>query len=133
MKQLSPIETAVYLAGALLMVIGAGANVFALAWAPYCFMVGALAFTLMQAKQTYDGPNFVIRRLRRIMLISNLLMIAAATLMIVDRGNMLRLDYISYVQYVHNKWVVVLLIAAILQLYTSHRIGHELDKEAKKL
>ena len=34
---------------------------------------------------------------------------------------------------IYNKWVIVLLIAAILQLYTTHRIGSELEREAKKL
>jgi len=29
--------------------------------------------------------------------------------------------------------VIVLLVAAILQLYSMHRIGMELEKEAKKL
>jgi len=29
--------------------------------------------------------------------------------------------------------VLTLLIAAVLQLYTTHRIGSELEKEAKKL
>ena len=43
-----------------------------------------------------------------------------------------RLDYMDYLQYVRNNWVVTLLVAAILQLYSTHRISRELDKEAKK-
>jgi uncharacterized membrane protein SpoIIM required for sporulation len=31
-----------------------------------------------------------------------------------------------------GKWVVLLLVAAILEVYTTHRISHELEKEAKK-
>jgi len=48
-------------------------------------------------------------------------------------GNFLGLDHLIYIEYVYNKWVIVLLVAAILQLYSMHRIGHELEKEAKKL
>jgi len=53
----------------------------------------------------------------------------AALLMFANQGNVFGLSHITYVQYIYNKWVVVLLIAAILQLYSSHRIGHELQKE----
>jgi hypothetical protein len=28
-----------------------------------------------------------------------------------------------------NKWVAILLIAALIELYTTHRISHELAKE----
>ena len=36
--------------------------------------------------------------------------------------------YITYLTYVYNKWVVVLLIAAILEVYTTHRLASELNK-----
>ena len=35
----------------------------------------------------------------------------------------------AYLTYVYNKWVVFLLIAAILELYTAHRISNELKKQ----
>lgn len=41
---------------------------------------------------------------------------------------------VYYAQYVvHNNWVLVLFVAALLELYTMHRISNELAKEAKKL
>ena len=86
----------------------------------------------MQMLQRYDGQNFVIRRLRRIMVLSDVLFLVAAVLMFASQGNPLGLDQITYVQYVYQKWVVILLIAAVLQLYTTHRIANELEKEAKK-
>jgi hypothetical protein len=52
--------------------------------------------------------------------------------MFASQGNVFHLDHLTYLQYVYNKWVITLLIAAILQLYTTHRISHELEKEAKK-
>ena len=41
--------------------------------------------------------------------------------------------YFNYVTYVHNNWVLLLLVAAMLEIYTTHRISGELAKEAKKL
>lgn len=133
MRQLNSIQNAVYLIGALLMVVGAGTSMLAWKFAPYIFAVGALAFVSMQFLQRYEGTNVVIRRLRRMMLISDFLFLLSALLMIANTGNFLGLDYITYIEYVYNKWVITLLIAAILQLYSTHRISKELDKEAKKL
>lgn len=132
MRQLSNIETIVMLVGGLLMVIGSGASIFLQAWAPYVFAPGALMFAAMQMRQRYDGPNFNVRRLRRMMLLSDVLFLVTALLMFANRGNFFGIQYVSYVKYVHNNWIVVLLVAAILQLYTSHRIANELEKDAKK-
>lgn len=133
MKQLNSFQIAIYLIGALLMAVGAGASMLAWRPAPYVFAVGAIAFVSMQVIQRYEGTNFVIRRLRRMMLISDFFFILSAVLMIANTSNFLGLDYITYIEYVYNKWVITLLIAAILQLYSTHRIGKELEKEAKKL
>ena len=122
----------VMLAGGLLMVIGSGASLFMQMWAPYVFAPGALMFAAMQMRQRYDGSNFAIRRLHRMMLLSDALFLVAALLMFANGGNFFGLEYLSYVKYVHNNWIVVLLVAAILQLYASHRISNELEKDAKK-
>lgn len=132
MRQLSNTENAILLIGGMLMVIGSGAGLFQQPWAPYAFAPGALMFASMQFRQTYSGSNFVVRRLRRMMLVSDVLFLIAALLMFANQGNFLGLDYLSYIKYVHNNWIVVLLVAAVLQLYTSHRIANEIEKEAKK-
>ena len=129
MNQLNKTQNIIFLVGGLMMVIGAGASLFAWSWAPYLYAIGAICFTAMQMLQRYEGKNFTIRRLRRMMLISDLLFLLAALLMFANMGNFLQLSQVDYVQYVYKKWVIVLLIAAILQLYSSHRIGHELEKE----
>lgn len=128
MRQLTKTETALLLAGGLLMVAGSGAYILLQAWAPYVFAIGALAFAAMQMRQRYDGNNVTVRRLRRILLLSDVLFLVAALLMLVNQNNPLGLDYMTYVKYVHNNWIVVLLVAAILQLYASHRIANELEK-----
>lgn len=130
MRQLTKAQTAVFVLGALLMVVGAGVSLLGWTVAPYVFAIGALAFTSMQMLQRYDGKNFTIRRLRRMMLLSDVLFLVSALLMFASMGNVFGLSYVAYINYVYNKWVITLLIAAILQLYSTHRIDHELAKEA---
>ena len=131
MKQLNKTQNIIFLLGALLMVVGAGASLLAWKPAPYLFALGALAFTAMQFLQRYEGSNVVIRRLRRMMLLSDFLFLLSALLMFASMGNIFGLSQVDYITYIYNKWVLTLLIAAILQLYSTHRIDHELAKEAK--
>ncbi|MBR6842241.1 MAG: hypothetical protein IKM77_08105 [Prevotella sp.] len=133
MKQLNKIQLIIYLLGATLMAIGAGISILGWWIAPYVYCVGALCFASMQMLQRYEGTNFTIRRLRRIMLTSDVLFMLAGVLMLSNGHNVFGLSYITYMEYVYNKWIVVLLIAAILQLYSMHRLDQELAKEAKKL
>ena len=129
MRQLNRLQTAIFLTGALLMVIGAGASLLQWSLAPYIYALGAIGFTSMQMLQRYDGPSITIRRLRRIMLLSDLLFLISAVFMFAGQRNIFGLSQLTFLQYVYNKWVVTLLIAAILQLYTTHRIDHELSRE----
>ena len=130
MRQLNKIQTLIFLVGALLMVVGAGASVLAWKLAPYVFAVGAIAFTSMQLLQRYEGTNFVIRRLRRMLILSDFLFLISALLMFANMGNVFGLGQIDYITYIYNKWVLTLLVAALLQLYATHRIDRELVKEA---
>lgn len=136
MKQLSKIQTIVFLVGGILMVIGAGSYVFMFQRAvmSVVFLVGALCFVLMQLEQRYDGQNVVIIRLRRIQLIADVLFILSGILMIDSHYMLLKplfSSYTDYIQYVYNKWIMTLLIAAILEIYTVHRLSSELEKEKK--
>ena len=129
MRQLSSVQNVIFLIGAVLMVIGAGTSILQWQGAPYVFAVGAVAFASMQMQQRYEGQNFTIRRLRRMMLLSDVLFLVSALLMFANQGNVFGLSYITYIEYIYNKWVITLLITAILQLYSTHRIGSELAKE----
>ena len=129
MRQLSKTETYIMLLGGLLMVVGSGASLFLQSWAPYVFAPGALMFAAMQFRQAYTGSSFVIRRLRRIMILRDVLFLVAALLMFANQSNFLGLNHLSYIKYVHNNWIVVLLVAAVLQLFTSHRIANEMEKQ----
>ena len=132
MKQLNKIESIIMVVGALLMVVGAVMGLFKLSWFPFVYAVGAIGFASMQMLQRYEGRNLTIKRLRGIMVLSDVLFLFTAVLMFANQGNALGLDWIYYLNYIKNKWVVLLLLAAILQLYTTYRIDHELEKEAKK-
>jgi len=132
MRQLSRVENIIYIAGAVLLVVGAALGLFWRDGAPYVFAVGAVCFTSMQMLQRYEGDNFTIRRLRRIMVLSDVLILVAAVLMFAGNGNPLGFDQITYISYIRGNWVVLLLLAAVLQLYTTYRISSELEQEAKK-
>ena len=129
MRELNKTESAILVIGAVMMVIGSGANLFAQSWAPYVFAMGTIGFVLMQLKQKYDGDNVAIKRLRRMVIISDVCLLLAALMMFANMDNLFRLDAITYIKYVHNNWVVVLMVAAMLQLYTSHRISKEILKD----
>ena len=128
MRQLNKIENTILLFGAVMMVIGSGANIFAQPWAPYVFGMGTVGYVLLQLKQKYEGSNVAIKRLRRMVIISDVCLLLAAVMMFANMDNLFRLDAVTYIKYVHNNWVVVLLVAAMLQLYTSHRISKEILK-----
>ena len=128
MRQLNKIENTILLLGAVMMVIGSGANIFSQSWAPYVFGMGTVGYVLMQLKQKYEGSNVALKRLRRMVIISDVCLLLAAVMMFANMDNLFRLDAVTYIKYVHNNWVVVLLVAAMLQLYTSHRISKEILK-----
>ena len=133
MKQLNKWQNAIFVMSALLMVGGAFAGILRWAYFSYVYSVGAVGYACMQMLQRYEGNNYVIRRLRRVMILSDVLLLFSGALMFASQDNALGLDRIVYLQYINNNWVVILLVAAVLQLYTSFRISNELEKEAKKL
>lgn len=98
----------------------------------WVYLFGALLFVAMQVQQKYEGTNFAIKRLRRIVFFSHLLFILAGLLMADTVYFFLKplfSSHYEYITFVYNKWVVLLMIAAIVQLYTTHRISSELKKE----
>ncbi len=143
MKQLNSLQNLIFLAGGALMVIGVALNFFGFQQVAAClFLLGAVCFGGMQMMQTYEGSNVVIRRLRRIMTLADVLFIVSGLLLLEQNYNFLMPLFqkngmqgmIYYAQYVvHNNWVLVLFVAALLELYTMHRISSELAEEAKKL
>lgn len=137
MKKLNKLQSIVFLLGGVLMVVGAAC--FSLLWQQdvvcWVFLAGAAMFSTMQLMQTYDGRSFVVQRLKRIMNLADLLFVVAGILMVDTAYQFLRSmfdSYDTYFSWLYNKWVVVLLIAAVLEMYTMHRIDQELGKEDEK-
>lgn len=134
MRQLNKIENAIFVVGAIIMVAGSVANIIRIDAAPYIYCIGALAYATMQIRQSYEGENITIRRLRRIMILSDFLLLFTGVMMLADRSyDFMGLDLLVWLQYVHNNWVVTLLIAALMQLYTIYRISSEMEQEIKKM
>jgi hypothetical protein len=77
-----------------------------------------------------DGKSVTLRRLKRIMIIGDICFILAGLLMLENSYMVLYkiLSWETWLKYCWNNWVVILLVAAILELYTSHRISNELKK-----
>ena len=126
---MNSLQNAIFVSGAILMVVGAAIWMMYKSVAPWIFAIGALAFVAMQVQQRYEGDNFTIQRLRRIMLMSDVLLILTAALMFADDGNPFGLDHLTWLNYIHNNWMVLLLLAAVIQLYTVFRIDAELKKD----
>lgn len=141
MRELTKRQSILFLLGAVLMVAGAGLYVFGVQkLAPWIFAVGALLFASIQLMQRYEGRNPTILRLRRIMILGDVLFLLAALFMVENAYHFLLPTFLNfgmggynaYLTYIHNNWVVLLLVAALLELYSTHRISNELEKEAKK-
>ncbi|MBR6445441.1 MAG: hypothetical protein IKS94_03285 [Prevotella sp.] len=139
MRPLNRLQNLLFLVGGILMVLGATA--FVLMWhrevACWVFLVGAVLFAVIQSMQMYEGNNTTIRRLKKILNVADLFFILAAILM-VDTVHHFLLPifrsggsdgYYTYIEYVYNKWVVLLLAAAILEVYATFRISSEFERE----
>ena len=138
MKQLSKIQSAIFLLGGVLMVVGAGCYAFGfiypkmLLYTCWVFLVGTVLFSVIQAMQLYEGKSFVILRLKRIQAMADICFILSGISMVDTVYAFARncfSNYETYITYFYNKWVLLLLIAALLELYTTHRISRELEKE----
>lgn len=122
MKELNPIQNGILYVGAVLVVIGAAIHLFYPVPSSIIYMVGVLCFVPMQMLARYEGSDFVILRLRRQQLfggIALLLSSAAMTMQTFQFGP-------SWAR--GNEWVLCLAIASVLELYTTLRLAHELEK-----
>lgn len=117
----------------------AGAGCYVMMWQQrvvcWIFLVGSVMFSLMQTMQVYTGTELVLRRLKNIQGLASLLFVISGVLMADSAYGFFRpmFDNITdYIEIVYNKWVVLLLVAALLEVYTTHRINNELSKKNLK-
>lgn len=136
MKKLNKFESILFMLGGMLMVTGIGCYVFMLAPSITCWLAltGSILFSTLHMMQAYEGSQLAIKRLKRILNIADLLFVIAGILIVDSTYNFLRPAFEnqeSYITYVYNKWVLLLLIAAILEVYATHRIDYLLKKQGK--
>ena len=90
MKQLNKIQSALFLLGGVLMVVGACSFVLKQIYpslvetTSWVFLLGTVLFSVIQSMQTYEGKSPVIHRLKRIQNVANILFIFLRQ---VDRGD----------------------------------------------
>jgi len=139
MKQLTKIQSVLYIAGGVMMVVGVGMFVFTVntpglhALSSWIFLVGTVLFAVMQLLQGYSGSNYTIKRLKRIQSMADMFFVFSGISMVDTVYQFFSPMFNNYEQYLsllYNKWVVLLLIAAVIEIYTVHRIDHELKKES---
>jgi len=140
LRQLSTLQNYILLIGAIMMVAGVGCIVFGIMpkATSIIFCVGAISFALMQMTQTYEGNNITLKRLRHIMVLADIAFIISGLLMLENVYKFFfplfanTIDgYNTYIHVVYNNWVVALLIGAVLEIYTTHRIAYVMKKEEK--
>ncbi|MDO4929748.1 MAG: hypothetical protein Q4E59_01290 [Bacteroidales bacterium] len=123
MHQLNKLQTIIYNAGGIILLIGAMLPMFLsdATVAPYVYSVGALMFCAMQFLQRYEGQNITIRRLRRQQILGAIALLATGGLMFCSLYGVSPFD--------GPEWQMVLAIGAVLEVYTAFRIPAELNKE----
>ncbi len=97
----------------VLIVFAACAYLFLPLYAPYIMAVGAAGVAVSHLREVYDGRNLRLKRIYRQRRIIALVFLLASFMMF--RPGML--------------WVVLLLIASLLELYTLWVIGREARRE----
>ena len=147
MRQLNKAQTILFILGGFLIVAGVGLYVFTLApkVVSIAFLAGTILFATMQMAQRYEGTALTLKRLRGIMTAADIAFIIAGLLMFENAWHLLFQAtvwhnhdvmnfeaYENYMKYINNKWVVALLIAAVLELYSMNRISYELKKQDRK-
>lgn len=97
------IQNIIFILSATAVVIAAA--IYPLHWfyTPYIFAVGAAGVAIARLSRRYKGDNLRLKRLYKMETISALLLVAASYFMFKER----------------NEWLLILTIAAILQLYAA--------------
>lgn len=94
--------------GAFLILVSSVLVMENVLWGKYCFATGTLLFAIFRIKMAYKGDDFRLKRLNRFYFMSVLFLAGA-----------------SYLQFRgYNFWVVLLLLVAILEFYTSVRASY---------
>ncbi len=105
-----------YAVSAVTVLVGAILKIFIPREASYIYMSGAVLFAVMQFLSRYRSNDTALNRLVLQQQLGGLLLVVAGVLMFTN---------------VHNEWMVVMFIAALIELYTAFRIPQELERGRK--
>lgn len=123
MAELNKWQNILFRAGAILLLAGLGMRLFLHPAACWVTALGAVLFAAMQMLMRYDGPSVNLQRLRRQQVFSDFVFLVTAALMVMQDN-----DWGSV--WAHgNAWILCLVIACVLQVYTAFRIPQELERE----
>ncbi len=121
MRELNHWQNFLFRTGALLMLAGAAAHLFAPMTSLCLYAVGAGAYASMRLRTEYMGRSVTLTRLRRQQLLASACFVLAAVLM--------SMQDMHYGFASRNEWVVSLAVGCMLELYTSWRIPQELARD----
>ena len=121
MRELGRTAQALFMVGALSIVVGAAVFAWHPRLASVVFACGALLFCPLQMLMRYDGRSVTVRRLRRQQLLGATALLVAAGCMVMQAW--------EWGPARRGEWLVALTIGCVLELYTSFRIPSELSKE----
>lgn len=111
---MKPLIPALFMVGAVMVLIGAAVFITGWPMSPYIYTIGATFVAMAQINSPSKYKTSTIKRLRRQQIFGALLLVVTGAFMFFTRG---------------NEWIVSLTIAAIIELYTSVRIPQEEAKE----
>ncbi|MCR4765899.1 MAG: hypothetical protein K5856_06985 [Bacteroidaceae bacterium] len=103
-----------FMCGMVFALIGAAIYITHWPYAPYMFIVGAVTAAIAQIFAQPHVEDVTLKRLYRQQMFGALFLVFSGILMLYTHG---------------NEWIVCLLIAAILELYTAYRIPQEEKKQ----
>ena len=104
-----------FMCGMVFALIGAAVYITHWEYAPYMFIIGSVTAAIAQVfSQPSIDDNVTLKRLYRQQTFGALFLVLTGVLMLYSHG---------------NEWIVCLLIAAILELYTAYRIPQEEKKQ----
>ena len=132
MKQLTPLQIWIMNIGGLLMLLSIIGRIFFPAVSAYAYslvyLCGAMGFSCMQMLQRYEGKSLTIRRLRSIQVAADMLFILTGFFMLLPFMGIYHIPVLEITTW-RNEWLVLLIMGAILELYSTFRLAHELEKE----
>lgn len=111
------IRSAIFTVSAFAVLLSSAFYITQWFYIPYIFAVGAAGMASMRLSRRYEGNNIRLKRLYRLESLSSILIVLASYFMFKND---------------RNEWIVILFIAAVLQLYTAFLIPKIEESENEK-